>query len=156
MPAQYWLVKTEPESYSIDDLARDKRTCWDGVRNYQARNYMRDGMKIGDLVLIYHSNANPNGIVGIAKVASATYPDHTAQDEKNDHYDPKSTSENPIWMMVDLEFVKKLKSPVTLEMMKRERKLDDMLVLRRGQRLSVMPVEEKHFDIICHLAALAQ
>lgn len=153
MSTQYWLLKTEPESYSIEDLARDRRTCWDGVRNYQARNYMRDAMKIGDLVLIYHSNADPTGIVGVARVAGAAYPDHTALESGSDYFDPKATRDNPIWMMVDVEFVEQFASPVTLERMKREKGLEGMLVLQRGQRLSVMPVEEKHFKLIRRLSA---
>lgn len=153
MSTQYWLLKTEPESYSIDDLARDRRTCWDGVRNYQARNYMRDAMKIGDLALFYHSNADPTGIVGVARVAGAAYPDHTALDRKSDYFDPKATGDNPIWMMVDVEFVEKFASPVTLEKMKKQKGLEGMLVLQRGQRLSVMPVEEKHFKLVRRLAA---
>ncbi|RIK64246.1 MAG: EVE domain-containing protein [Planctomycetota bacterium] len=153
MPRRYWLMKTEPETYSIDDLARDGRTCWDGVRNYQARNYMRDAMNVGDLVLIYHSNAEPTGIAGLARVAGAAYPDHTALDPKSAYFDPKATSGNPIWMMVDIEFVEKFVSPVTLERLRKEKSLSGMLVLQRGQRLSVMPVEEKHFKLIRRLSA---
>lgn len=148
MPRRYWLMKTEPATYSIDDLARDGRTCWDGVRNYQARNYMRDAMNVGDLVLIYHSSAEPTGIVGLARVAGAAYPDHTALDPKSAYFDPKATGENPIWMMVDIEFVEKFVSPVTLERLRKEKSLSGMLVRQRGQRLSVMPVDEKHFECI--------
>lgn len=144
----YWLLKTEPETYSIDDLARDQRTCWDGVRNYQARNYLRDEMKIGDLVLIHHSNADPPGVAGVAKVVKSAYPDHTALDRKNNHYDPRATKENPIWMMVDVEFVEKFHQVVTMDAMMQARGLDGMLVLKRGQRLSVMPVEPRHFELV--------
>ncbi len=144
----YWLLKTEPETYSIDDLARDQRTCWDGVRNYQARNYLRDEMKIGDLVLIHHSNADPPGVAGVAEVVKSAYPDHTALDRKNDHYDPRATKENPIWMMVDVEFVEKFHQVVTMDAMMQARGLDGMLVLKRGQRLSVMPVEPRHFELV--------
>src|SRR6185437_1538302 len=105
--ANYWLVKSEPSCYSIDDLARDGKTMWDGVRNYQARNFMRDGMKKGDRVLFYHSNADPMGVVGVAEVCREAYPDFTAQDPSNDHFDPSSTADNPIWMMVDIAFVAK-------------------------------------------------
>ena len=150
--AKYWLLKTEPQTYSIDDLARDKRTCWDGVRNYQARNYMRDDMKLGDGVLIYHSSTDPAGVVGIARVAREAYPDHTALDKKNDHYDPKATKDNPIWMMVDVEFVEKFAEVVTLATLKKTKALEKMLVLQRGQRLSVMPVEPTHFEIVRNLA----
>lgn len=149
---QYWLLKTEPQTYSIDDLARDKRTCWDGVRNYQARNYMRDGMKVGDKVLIYHSSTDPAGVAGIARVARDAYPDHTALDKKNCHYDPKATKDNPIWMMVDVAFVEKFGEIVTLATLKKTKGLEKMLVLQRGQRLSVMPVEPAHFEIIRKLA----
>ena len=149
---QYWLLKTEPDVYSIDDLARDKRTCWDGVRNYQARNTLRDNMKVGDLVLIYHSSCDPAGVAGIAKVVREGYPDHTALDKKNDHYDPKATTDNPIWMMVDVEFVEKFPEVVTLASLKKAKGLEKMLVLQRGQRLSVMPVEPAHFEIVRKLA----
>src|SRR6266516_4146075 len=98
----YWLIKSEGSCYSIDDLKKDKRTAWTGVRNYQARNFMRDGMKVGDLVLFYHSSSDPTGIYGIVKVTSKPYPDRTALDKKDMHYDPKSTEENPIWMLVDV------------------------------------------------------
>lgn len=150
--SQHWLLKTEPDVYSIDDLARDKRTCWDGVRNYQARNTLRDNMKVGDLVLIYHSSTDPAGVAGIAKVVRDGYPDHTAQDKKNDHYDPKATKDNPIWMMVDIEFVEKFPEVVTLATLKKTKGLEKMLVLQRGQRLSVMPVEPAHFEIVRKLA----
>ncbi len=143
----YWLIKTEAAMYSIDDLARDKRVPWTGIRNYQARNFIRDGMKVGDLCLFYHSVAEP-GIYGIAKVASKPHADLTAQDKKDEHYDPKSTKENPIWMCVDVQFVKKFKRPVSLVELKAERELGGMLVLAKGSRLSVMPVSERHFKYI--------
>ena len=149
---KYWLLKTEPETYSIDDLKRDRKTCWDGVRNYQARNFMRDDMKVGDLVLIYHSNADPPGVAGIAKVSRSSYPDHTAQDPKDAHHDPKATPENPIWMMVDVAFVKKFKAIVSLDAIKADKKLDGILVAKRGQRLSVQPVEKAHFEHIRKIA----
>ncbi|HEX5036887.1 MAG TPA: EVE domain-containing protein [bacterium] len=144
----HWLAKTEPGSYSIDDLKRDKKTGWSGIRNYQARNYMRDAMKPGDLVLFYHSNAEPPGIAGIARVASKAYPDDTAFDPKDDHYDPKSTKEKPVWMMVDLQFVEKFGRLVSLDELRRHPRLGKMLVLKRGMRLSIQPVEADHFDII--------
>lgn len=154
MPAakRYWLMKTEPESYSIDDLKRDKATCWDGVRNYQARNFMRDDMKVGDLILLYHSNAKPPGVVGVAKVKKTAYPDHTALDPNDHHYDPKATEENPIWLMVDVAFVEKFPRLVGLDELKGRKDLDGLMVIQRGSRLSIQPVDKKHFDIICKMA----
>src|SRR4051812_22474266 len=105
--SQFWLMKTEPGSYSIDDLKRDKKTYWSGVRNYQARNFMRDHMKIGDLVLYYHSNAEPPGVAGIARVCAEAHPDFSAWDPEDKHFDPRSSQEKPLWMMVDIEFVEK-------------------------------------------------
>ena len=144
---QYWLMKSEPSVYSIDDLKRDKKTYWDGVRNFQARNFMRDSMKMGDLVLFYHSNAEPSGVAGIAKVGREGYPDFTAWDKKDIHYDPKSTKEKPLWSMVDLEFVEKFSRFVSLEEMKKNFDLKRMMVTKAG-RLSVQPVERKHFEIV--------
>ena len=134
---RHWLLKSEPQVYSIDHLKKDQTASWDGVRNYQARNYMRDDMKIGDLVLFYHSNAEPSGVAGIAKVVRTAHTDITALDPKHDHYDPKSTEENPIWLMVDIGFAEKFKSFVSLEDLRSNMALANMLVLRRGQRLSV-------------------
>ncbi len=144
-----WLVKAEPDCYSIDDLKRDRRTFWDGVRNYQARNFMRDDMKVGDGVLYYHSGAEPPGVVGVARVCKAGYPDHTALDPRQQHYDPKASTDNPIWMMVDVEFVEKFPRVVSLKEMKERADLEGMSVLQRGQRLSVMPIEPKQFEIVC-------
>jgi predicted RNA-binding protein with PUA-like domain len=149
---RYWLMKTEPGCYSIDDLSRDGRTFWDGVRNYQARNFMRDDMKVGDEVLFYHSNAEPTGVAGLAKVVRGAYPDHTALDPKNDHYDPKSTVLDPIWMMVDVGFVEKFAEVVTLAELKSSAELTGMMVIQRGSRLSIQPVEEKHFKQVVKLA----
>ena len=148
MPKRYWLVKSEPDAYSIDALQKEGTACWDGVRNYQARNFMRDEMKRGDLVLYYHSNAKPPGVVGVARVTREGYPDHTALDPKDPHHDPKSTAENPIWMMVDLEFVEKFRGTVSLDELKANPELEGMLVTRRGQRLSVQPVEAEHFKVV--------
>ena len=148
----YWLMKSEPSAYSIDDLARDKTAYWDGVRNYQARNFMRDGMKKGDSVLFYHSNAEPPGIAGIAKIDKESYPDFTAWDAKDAHFDPKSPKEKPLWFMVDVQYSKKFKNFISLEELKAQPSLKGMLVLKRGMRLSVQPVEKKHFDIICKMA----
>lgn len=149
---RYWLMKSEPSSFSIDDLQRVDAEPWDGVRNYQARNYMRDDMKIGDEVLFYHSNADPTGVVGIARVCKEAYPDHTALDKANHHYDPKATKDNPIWIMVDVAFVKMFDCTVTLAQMKENADLDGMLVIKRGQRLSIQPVEPKHFRIVKKMA----
>jgi len=146
--ARYWLMKSEPESYSIDDLKRDGKTHWDGVRNYQARNFMRDDMQVGDLVLFYHSNAEPPGVAGIAQVSKKAYPDFSAFDPKDKHYDPKSSKANPTWMMVDLEFVEKFLRLVSLQELRDHPKLGTLLVLKRAQRLSIQPVEKAHFEII--------
>ena len=129
----YWLMKSEPEAYSIDDLERDRKTCWDGVRNYRARNFMRDEMKVGDLVLYYHSNAKPPGIVGLARVSRRAYPDHTALDKKSKYYDPRATKDKPIWMMVDIEFVERFSEIISLDTLKQTKGLQSMLVVQRGQ-----------------------
>ncbi|MBI1976630.1 MAG: EVE domain-containing protein [Candidatus Omnitrophica bacterium] len=144
---RYWLMKSEPNVFSIEDLKKSKVSPWDGVRNYQARNYMRDQMKLGDLAFFYHSNANPSGIAGIAKVIREGYPDHTAFDPKNIHYDPKSDLKKPTWFMVDVEFVKAARSLITLERLKEISELKEMLLLRHG-RLSVQPVTAKQWKII--------
>lgn len=146
---KYWLMKTEPGCFSIDDLAAapDQITSWDGVRNFQARNFMRDEMRVDDLVLFYHSVTNP-GVVGIASVAREAYPDHTAFDPGDRHYDPRSTPERPLWWMVDVRFVEKFGAPVSLRALRGLKGLEGMELLRRGSRLSVMPVTEKEFEIV--------
>lgn len=146
----YWLMKSEPEEFSIDDLyRRPKRTePWDGVRNYQARNFMRDGMKRGDQVFFYHSNCEVPGIVGIARVAREAYPDHTAFDPDDPHFDPKSDPDDPRWMMVDVQYVRKLKRTIPLSELKDNRKLRDMPLVRKGNRLSVMPVTPKQWQAV--------
>lgn len=146
--SRYWLMKSEPMCFSIDDLKKQKQSPWDGVRNYQARNFMRDQMKIGDRILFYHSNANPPGVAGIAKVCSKPYPDFTALDPKEQHYDPKASDENPIWMMVDVCFVKKFDRLVPLKELRENKKLLEMPLLQKGCRLSVMPISKEHFEII--------
>lgn len=150
----YWLVKSEPNEFSIDDLqAKPGQTeHWDGVRNYQARNFMRDEMKKGDQVFFYHSNCEPPGIVGIAKIAKEGYPDHTAFDPEDKHFDPKSDPENPRWMMVDVKFVRKFKRTLSLAELKQYKPLKDMRLLQKGNRLSVMPVSEKEWVFIEALA----
>ena len=148
----YWLMKSEPDVYSIDDLKRDGSTYWDGVRNYQARNLMRDEMKLGDGVLYYHSNAKPMAIVGLARVSKESYPDPTQFDENNKYYDPKSTEENPRWFLVDIEFVEKFDEPLPLHFLKEQPSLEGMPLLRKGQRLSVQPVSAKHWKTVCKMA----
>ncbi len=149
----YWLVKSEPESFSIDDLAKapKKTTFWNGVRNYQARNTLRDGMKLGDQVLFYHSNAAPPCIVGLAKVVKEGYQDFTALDPKSDYYDPKETEESPRWFMVDLQFVKKFKQPLGLDQLRKVKALGKMELLRKGSRLSVQPVTKAEFEAVLEL-----
>jgi len=149
----YWLMKSEPSVFGIDDLKKKpKQTShWDGVRNYQARNFMRDGMKKGDEVFFYHSSCPEPGIVGIAKVAREAYPDHTAFDPKDPHYDPKSDPNKPTWMMVDVKLVRKLKRVLSLEELKAEPRLDGFTLLRRGNRLSVMPVSDAHWHVVLEL-----
>jgi predicted RNA-binding protein with PUA-like domain len=148
----YWLMKSEPDAYSIDDLERDGREMWDGIRNYQARNMMRDDMRIGDEVLFYHSNCKEPAVVGIAKVASKPYPDPTQFEAESKYYDPKSDPDNPRWILVDVEFVRKLDTPVTLAEIKAHPALDDMILTRRGNRLSIMPVSQEHWQIILGMA----
>ncbi|KND51041.1 MAG: RNA-binding protein [Parcubacteria bacterium C7867-007] len=146
--SRYWLVKSEPSSYSIDDLKVDKKTSWTGVRNYTARNFMRDAMKQGDPVLFYHSSCPVPGVYGIAKVVSKSYPDPTQFDPASPYYDPKATEEKPIWYLVDIGFVAKLKDPVTLDAMKKDKRLQNMTLLQRGNRLSVMEVRANEFVAI--------
>ena len=151
---KYWLLKSEPESFSIQDLAKSpkKTTCWSGVRNYQARNYMRDEMKIGDRVLFYHSSADPTAIVGTAKVVKAGYPDPTAWDTNDDHYDPAATPENPRWSMVDIQLDEVFKKPLPLEDLRKVAALKNMELLRKGSRLSVQPVTKEEFEAVLELA----
>jgi predicted RNA-binding protein with PUA-like domain len=145
---RYWLMKSEPETYSIEDLKRDGKTCWDGVRNYQARNLMRDEMQVGDGVLFYHSREKPMGVYGIAEIVREAYPDDSAFDPQDKHYDPKSDPANPTWMMVDVGYVGTLETPVTLDMLKQTPGLEKMMVIQRGSRLSVQPVTKKEWDIV--------
>ena len=145
---KYWLMKSEPGAYSISDLKRDGKTCWDGVRNYQARNIMRDDMKVGDGVLFYHSREKPMGVYGIAEIVGEAYPDDAAFDPKDKHYDPKSDPANPTWMMVDVGYVATLAEPITLDTLKQTPGLEKMMVIQRGSRLSVQPVTKKEWDIV--------
>lgn len=148
---QYWLMKSEPSVYSINDLKKEFRTPWDGIRNYQARNFMRDSMQIGDSVLFYHSNSKPPGIAGIAKIASTPYPDHTALNPKSTYFDPKSTKEKPIWMMVDVSFVKQSKRFIPLPELKTYPQLANMKVIQKGVRLSIQPVTKDEYAFILGL-----
>ena len=147
----YWLMKTEPDTFSIDDLKRNKREAWDGVRNYQARNFMRDDMRVGDGVFFYHSNCAEPGIAGLAKVATDAYPDPSQFDPKSKYFDAGSSRDNPRWMLVDVIFVKKLKRVITLDELKNHKALTDMRLLRKGNRLSVMPVEAADWKYILGL-----
>ena len=140
----YWLMKSEPEVFSIQALQRAKKTHWEGVRNYQARNHMR-AMSVGDLVLFYHSNADPPGVAGVARVCREAYPDETQFDAKSHYYDAKSSRDEPRWSLVDVEFVEAFAELISLEQLKADAKLDGMLVIKRGMRLSVQPVEAAHF-----------
>jgi predicted RNA-binding protein with PUA-like domain len=139
---RYWLFKSEPTAYSFADLLAepDQTAEWDGVRNYQVRNYMRDDMNIGDGVLFYHSSAKPLAVIGTATIVSKAYPDHTAWDPAEKHYDPKCSPGNPTWLMVDIKGEKEFSRPVILEEIKQHPKLQDMLLVRRGMRLSIQPV----------------
>lgn len=149
---QYWLMKSEADCYSIDDLKKDKTTPWTEVRNYQARNFMRE-MKKDDKVLFYHSNGgDETGVVGEAKVSKLAFPDPTQFDKKGDYYDPKSDKENPRWDCVEVRFVKKFKNPIYLSDLKNDPAFSDMTVVQKGNRLSVMPVNKKHFERIIKLA----
>ena len=148
----YWLIKSEPEAYSIDDLEADGTEHWDGIRNYQARNFMRDDMKVGDKVLFYHSNCKPPGIVGICEVASEPYPDHTAFDAGEKYFDPKSDPDNPRWIMVDMKFIRKTRRLISLEEIKQHAdQLEDFPLIRKGNRLSIMPVSEAHWEYLLTL-----
>jgi len=146
-----WLMKSEPDVYSIDDLARDGTESWEGVRNYQARNFMRE-MAEGDLVLFYHSNAKPPGVAGVCRVRREAYPDDTQFDKKSQYYDAKSKKEDPRWSMVDVEFVEKFDEEISLQAMKDDRALEGMRVTQKGSRLSVQPVDKKHFKRVLKMA----
>lgn len=153
---RYWLLKTEPSSFSIDDLlkAPKRTTSWDGVRNYQARNMMRDEMQPGDLAFIYHSSTDPTGIAGIAEIVKGGYPDETAFDKKDSHYDPKSSRESPSWYVVDVKAVEKFPEVITLERLRQTPGLEGMVLLKKGSRLSVQPVSSAEWARILRLKAL--
>ena len=150
MAKKYWLFKSEPSEFSIDDLDKSpgKRTYWDGIRNYQARNFIRDEMRKGDGVLFYHSNADPLAVVGSCEIVKEAYPDHTQFDPDNKHFDPGAIKKEPRWFMVDIKLKEKFKTPVTLKQLKENPKLKDFRLIQRGNRLSVMPVTKSEWDEI--------
>lgn len=152
MAEGHWLMKSEPNVYSIEDLERDGVTEWDGVRNYQARNFMRDDMAPGDRVLFYHSNTKPLGVYGIAEVASEAHPDSSQFDEASAYHDPDADADDPRWWCVDVKHVETFDEPVTREEMKDAPELDAMLVLKRGQRLSITPVTEGEYEAVVGMA----
>jgi predicted RNA-binding protein with PUA-like domain len=149
----YWLMKSEPDVFSFEDLkSRPKKTePWNGVRNYQARNFMRDDMKVGDLILFYHSSCPIPGIAGIAKVGSKPYPDSTQFEKKSEYYDPKATLEKPRWFLIDVTFEKDLKNFISLEELKQQKQLAEMRLMQKGNRLSILPVAPKEFEYILKL-----
>lgn len=153
MTKKYWLMKSEPDEFSIYDLKEVQVEAWNGVRNYQARNFMRDEMKIGDEVLFYHSNTKPPGIAGLMTVASEAYPDKFQFDKKSKYFDPKSSTENPRWFLVDVKFKKIFKNFIPLEILKGDNKLRDMKVLQKGSRLSITPVTKAEFEHIVKLGS---
>jgi predicted RNA-binding protein with PUA-like domain len=151
VPRRYWLMKCEPAAYAIDDLARDKQTSWEGVRNYQARNFLRDQMQLGDGVLFYASNAEPSGVTGLAEIVRTAYPDAFALKKGHKYYDPDSTKDEPIWYMVDIGFVERFPNTVSLETLKSTKGLEQMVVTKKGSRLSVQPVTKPEYDIVVRL-----
>ncbi len=151
MPRRYWLMKCEPSAYTIDDLARDGKTSWEGVRNFQARNFMRDQMQEGDGVLFYASNADPSGVTGLATIARAGYPDPTAFKKGHVYYDESSKKDAPTWFLVDLAFEARFPGIVSLETLKKTKGLEAMVVTQKGSRLSVQPVTKPEFDIVVKL-----
>jgi predicted RNA-binding protein with PUA-like domain len=148
---KYWLMKCEPAAYSIDDLARDGVTTWEGVRNYQARNFLRDQMQAGDGVLFYASNADPSGVTGLAEIARPGYPDAFAWKKGHKYFDAASTPDRPLWYLVDIKFVERFPEIVPLDVLKKTAGLEQMMVIRKGARLSVQPVTKAEFDIVSKL-----
>jgi predicted RNA-binding protein with PUA-like domain len=148
MPKKYWLMKCEPGAYSIDDLERDGTTSWEGVRNFQARNFMRDEMQLGDGVLFYASNADPSGVSGIAEISRRGYPDTFSTRKGHPYYDEKATPEDPIWTMVDIRFIEKFPEVISLDTLKQTPGLENMVVTRKGSRLSIQPVTKEEFEIV--------
>ena len=151
---RYWLMKSEPDVFSIDDLKREKKTSWENVRNYQARNYMTQGMKLGDRALYYHSNAEPSGVAGVCEIVTLALPDPTQFDPKSEYYDEGATREAPRWFMVEVGFVEKFDEVISLDALKANPALDGMLVLQKGTRLSITPVTHAHFDAVRAMALM--
>jgi predicted RNA-binding protein with PUA-like domain len=152
---RYWLMKCEPSAYTIDDLARDGTTSWEGVRNYQARNFMRDQMQLGDGVLFYASSADPSGVTGLAEIARAGYPDASAWTKGHEYFDPASSKDKPLWYMVDIRYVDRFPEIVSLETLKHVKGLEKMMVIQKGARLSVQPVTNAEYDIVVKLGLKA-
>ncbi len=146
---RYWIMKSEPKSYSIDDFAKEGFSPWEGVRNYQARNFMMQDMEIGDLIIFYHSNTPPLGAAGLGKIISKPYPDDTALDPESIYYDKRASVERPIWYHVDVQFLEKFPHFVLLKQMREIPELQDMMLLRKGSRLSIQPITKTHFTTIC-------
>ena len=151
MAKRHWLMKCEPSAYTIEDLERDGTTGWEGVRNYQVRNFLRDDIQVGDDVLFYASNANPSGVTGLATIARAGYPDPFATKKGHVYWDPKSTIDNPIWFAVDVAFAERFPQVVPLETLKRAKGLEMMVVNQKGSRLSVQPCTPREFEVVCRL-----
>lgn len=151
----YWLFKSEPDSFSLDDLKRQRRSPWDGVRNYQARNYLRS-MAPGDKVLFYHSRIDPPGVAGICRVVSEPYPDYTAHDLNSKYFDPKSTPEEPRWSLVEVEYLEHFSNFVSLDQLKKTPGLEQMVVTRKGSRLSITPVQPEEWEIVLRLGGVTQ
>jgi predicted RNA-binding protein with PUA-like domain len=151
MPRRYWLMKCEPAAYTIDDLARDGRTSWEGVRNFQARNFMRDQMQVGDGVLFYASNADPSGVTGLAEIVRAGYPDHFAWKKGHKYFDDASSKAAPVWYMVDVGYVERFPETLPLEVIKSTNGLESMMVTQKGSRLSVQPATETEYGIVTRL-----
>lgn len=149
---RYWLMKSEPNSYSINDLKKEKKAFWDGVRNYQARNFMMRDMKVGDKLLFYHSNAKPSGATGLAFVCESAKADPTSWDRQSKYYDPKSPKEKPRWFAVTVQFVKKFDKIISIGQLRKEKALQNMALLKKGQRLSVLPVTKKEYDHIVQMS----
>lgn len=156
MARKYWLMKCEPAAYSIDDLARDGVTTWEGVRNYQARNFLRDQMQVGDGVLFYASNADPSGVTGLAEIARPGYPDAFAWKKGHKYFDAASTPDKPLWYLVDIKFAERFPEIVPLDELKKTAGLEQMMVIRKGARLSVQPVTKGEFDIVSKLGRRAK
>jgi predicted RNA-binding protein with PUA-like domain len=149
---QYWLFKSEPDEYSIDHLKQDKKCLWEGVRNYQARNIMRDDCQKGDLILYYHSSTKHTGVYGLAEVSKTGLPDPSQFNKKSNYYDEKATPDKPRWICVEVKFKEKFKTPVLREALKENKKLQEMMLLKKGSRLSIQPVTKKEFDEILRMS----